>query len=168
MFRSSPSFPPLGFECGPCSLTKVGCLRVCLRQVAHGPRHTGFCETEGRRRWGRQTPGGSPVLPPGVHSLHHPLSWSCGGGGEVLAPVECGEAGATSLPQQLRLAGSLQTLSLPVGDLSDHVSSAVMNRTNIHEDGGSILGLHQASRHCHELWCKSLMWLGFCVAVAVV
>ena len=44
------------------------------------------------------------------------------------------------------------------------------NLTGIHEDAGSIPGLLSGLRiqHCHELWCRSQMWLGSRVAVAVV
>ena len=42
--------------------------------------------------------------------------------------------------------------------------------TSIHEDMGLILASLSGLRiwHCHELWCKSKMWLESCVAVAVV
>ena len=46
----------------------------------------------------------------------------------------------------------------------------LMNLTNIHEDLGLIPGLAQLVEdwHCHELWCRSNMWLGSGIAVAVV
>ena len=56
---------------------------------------------------------------------------------------------------------------------SSYCGSAVRNPANIHEDLGSISGLVQwvlglRIWHCHELWCRSHMWLRSCVAVAVV
>ena len=45
----------------------------------------------------------------------------------------------------------------------------VKNLTSIHEDAGSILASFSRLRiRCHELWCRSQMWLRSCVAVAVV
>ena len=48
--------------------------------------------------------------------------------------------------------------------------SVVMNPTSIHENAGSIPGLDQWIRilSCHERYCKLTIWLGSCVAVAVV
>ena len=48
--------------------------------------------------------------------------------------------------------------------------SAEINLTRVHEDAGLIPGLDCGLRIqcCHELWCRSRMWLGFHVAVAVV
>ena len=53
---------------------------------------------------------------------------------------------------------------------SSHCGSDVTNLTSIHEDAGSIPGLTQCLKThcCHELWCSSQTWLGFCVAVSVV
>ena len=52
---------------------------------------------------------------------------------------------------------------------TSHCGSVVTNLTSIQEDTCSIPTL--LSRlgiwHCHELWGKSQMWLGSCVAVAV-
>ena len=49
------------------------------------------------------------------------------------------------------------------------MAQRVMNPTSIHEDAGSILaslsGLR--SQSCRELWYRSQMWLGSCIAVAV-
>ena len=43
------------------------------------------------------------------------------------------------------------------------------NPTNIHKDTGLIPGFASGLRirHCHELWCRSQMWLGSGVDVAV-
>ena len=42
--------------------------------------------------------------------------------------------------------------------------------TSVHDDVGLIPGLAQQFRdpHCHKLWHRSQMWLGSCVAVAMV
>ena len=47
--------------------------------------------------------------------------------------------------------------------------SAEMNVTSIHGDTGSIRALLSGLGiwHCHELWCRSQMWLGSSVAVAL-
>ena len=43
------------------------------------------------------------------------------------------------------------------------------NLTGIHEDTGLIPGLAQLGIwHCHELWCRSQMWLRSHVSVALV
>ena len=53
---------------------------------------------------------------------------------------------------------------------SSRCDAAEMNPTRIHEETGLIPCLAQWVRiqRCHELWCRSQMWLGSCVAVAVV
>ena len=55
---------------------------------------------------------------------------------------------------------------------SSHRGAAEMNLSRNHEVASSIPGLTQLSGlriwHCHELWCRSQMWPGSCVAVAVV
>ena len=45
----------------------------------------------------------------------------------------------------------------------------VKNMTSTHEDLGSILVSLSRLRiwHYHKLWCRSQMWLGFSVAVAM-
>jgi len=50
---------------------------------------------------------------------------------------------------------------------SSHHGAAEMNPTRNHEVAGLIPGLAMIG-YCHELWCKSQMWLGSCIAVAVV
>ena len=45
--------------------------------------------------------------------------------------------------------------------------SAVRNPTSTHEDAGLIPGLSALRiQRCHELWCRSQMWLESCVAEA--
>ena len=53
---------------------------------------------------------------------------------------------------------------------SSHCGEAKTNPTGIHEDAGSSLALLSGLRieRCHELWCRAQVWLGSCVAVAVV
>ena len=48
------------------------------------------------------------------------------------------------------------------------VAQQVKNPTSIHEDAGLILGSLSGLRirRCRELWCRSQMQLGSCVAVA--
>ena len=48
---------------------------------------------------------------------------------------------------------------------SSHCGSAVMNLTSIHEMQVRSLVLLSGLkiRHCHELWCRSQMQLGFCI-----
>ena len=52
---------------------------------------------------------------------------------------------------------------------SSHCGSVVMNPTSIHDEADSIPGLGQwvKYRHCHELWCRSQMWFGSHIAVAM-
>ena len=51
---------------------------------------------------------------------------------------------------------------------SPHCGSVVTKLTSIHEDAGSIPVLSGLkSWHCHELWYRLQMRLGFGVAVAV-
>ena len=47
--------------------------------------------------------------------------------------------------------------------------SAETNLTSIHDEAGLIPGLAQGFGipSCHELWCRSQMWLESCAAVAV-
>ena len=52
---------------------------------------------------------------------------------------------------------------------SSRCSSAFTNPTGICEDKDSVLGLAGGLRiwHCYELWCRSQMQLGSCIALAV-
>ena len=50
------------------------------------------------------------------------------------------------------------------------MAQQLTNPTGIHEDSGMILASLSGLKICHccELWCRSQMWLGSHVAVAVV
>ena len=52
---------------------------------------------------------------------------------------------------------------------SSRCGAAETNPTHNHEVADLIPGLAQwvKDQCCHELWCRSQIWLGFCVAVAV-
>ena len=52
---------------------------------------------------------------------------------------------------------------------SSYCGAVETNPTRNHEVTGSIPGLTRGLRiqHCHELWCRSQMWLGSCDAVAL-
>ena len=44
----------------------------------------------------------------------------------------------------------------------------VMKVISIHEDADLIPGLRELrTQHCHELWCRSQMWLGSGIVVTV-
>ena len=50
------------------------------------------------------------------------------------------------------------------------MAQQVKNPTGVHKDAGLVPGLTQwvKDKCCHELQCRSKMWLGSSVAVAVV
>ena len=52
---------------------------------------------------------------------------------------------------------------------SSYCGAVETNPTRNHEVTGSIPGLTRglSIQHCHELWCRSQMWLGSCDAVAL-
>ena len=63
-----------------------------------------------------------------------------------------------------KVKGGDPTEAHPVKNLtsgSSHFGTVEINPTSIHEDAGSIPGLDHWSGilHCHELWCRSQMWL---------
>ena len=55
-------------------------------------------------------------------------------------------------------------------DWSSHCGLVITNPTSIPEDSFLSLALLSGLRiwHCHELWCRSKMRLGSCIAMAVV
>ena len=60
--------------------------------------------------------------------------------------------------------------TVPFCRIFETCDSVETNLTGIHEDTGLIPDLAQCVKDlcCNELWCRSLIQLGSCVAVAVV